>query len=126
MKYPDSEWYKNPDYWEANRAFIWSKKRIEMSDSAAEKISFLLDIKSGASILDMACGFGRHSLALSQKGYSVTGVDLNPSFVSEARKKANDLNLGAHFECADMLDFVKPDSFDHILFMYNSFLSFTI
>ena len=121
MKYPHSEWYNDPDYWEANRSFIWSKKRIEMSEAAAEKITELLDIQSGESILDMACGFGRHSLALSQKGYSVTGIDLNPDFIIEARKKANDLNLDALFECADMLDFVERDGFDHIIFMYNSF-----
>ena len=121
MKYPHSEWYNDPDYWEANRSFIWSKKRIEMSESAAEKIASLLDIQSGESILDMACGFGRHSLALSQRGNPVTGIDLNPDFIIEARKKANDLNLDACFECADMLEFVKPDSFDHVLFLYNSF-----
>ena len=26
-------------------------------------------------ILDLACGFGRHSILLAQKGYDVTGYD---------------------------------------------------
>ena len=121
MEYPHSEWYNDPKYWEANRSFIWSKKRVEMSEAAAEKIAALLDMKSGESILDMACGFGRHSLALSKRGYSVTGIDLNTNFINEARKKAIDLNLDARFNCADMLGFVESDSFDNIIFMYNSF-----
>ena len=121
MKHPHPEWYSDPEYWEANRSFIWSKNRLEMSGAAAEKIASLLEIKPGESILDMACGFGRHSLALSQKGYSVTGVDLNPGFINEARKKAKELNLDVRFVCEDMLDFVEINGFDQIMFMYNSF-----
>ncbi|MCD4775568.1 MAG: class I SAM-dependent methyltransferase [Candidatus Aegiribacteria sp.] len=121
MKQSPPDWYDNPEYWEANRSFIWSEKRIEMSEVAAEKIAELLEMKPEESILDMACGFGRHSLALSKQGYSVTGVDLNSNFIHEASVKAEESELDARFLCADMRDFVEPESFDNIIIMYNSF-----
>ncbi len=120
MKLPPSDWYNDPEYWAANRSFIWSEKRIEMSEAAATGIAKLLKMDSGNSILDLACGFGRHSLALSKHGYSVTGIDLNGSFIQEASRKALDMKLDARFLCADMRDFVEPDSFENIIIMYNS------
>ncbi|MCD4848633.1 MAG: methyltransferase domain-containing protein [Candidatus Aegiribacteria sp.] len=121
MKLPPSEWFNDPEYWEANRSFIWSKERIEMSEAAAAGIAKLLDMEPGESILDLACGFGRHSLALSKQGYSVTGIDLNAGFIQEASRKSLDMKLDARFLCADMRDFVEPDSFENIIIMYNSF-----
>ena len=121
MKLSLPDWYDDPEYWEANRSFIWSEKRIEMSEVAAERIAELLEMKPGESILDMACGFGRHSLALSKQGYSVTGVDLNSDFIQEASEKAKELELDARFLCEDMRDFVEPESFNNIILMYNSF-----
>lgn len=121
MRLPPSEWYNDPEYWATNRAFIWNQKLIEMSEVATEKIAELLEMKPGESILDMACGFGRHSLALSKQGYSVTGVDLNSNFIQEASEKAKNIELDARFLCADMRDFVEPESFDNIILMYNSF-----
>ncbi len=121
MKLPPSEWFNDPEYWEANRSFIWSKKRIEMSEAAAEKIAKLLEMKPCESILDMACGFGRHSLAFSKHGYSVSGIDLNPNFIQEASEKAAELGLDVRFLCADMRNFIEPEIFDNIVIMYNSF-----
>lgn len=121
MNQPPSEWYMDPEYWESNRSFIWSKKRIEMSEAVAEKIAELLKMKPNESILDMACGFGRHSLAFSKHGYSVSGIDLNPNFIQEASEKAAELRLDARFLCTDMRDFIEPETFDNIVIMYNSF-----
>ncbi len=121
MQQPSGDWFADQEYWEANRGFIWSEKRIEMSSVAAESIAGLLEMKPGASVLDLACGFGRHALALSALGYRVTGVDLNPAFIAEASQKARDENLDARFLCADMREFRERESFDSITMVYNSF-----
>ncbi|MFO7626023.1 MAG: class I SAM-dependent methyltransferase [Candidatus Fermentibacteraceae bacterium] len=121
MEPPFREWFADQEYWEANRGFIWSEKRVEMSFDAAESIARLLEMKPGASVLDLACGFGRHALALSALGYRVTGVDLNPAFIAEASRKALDESPGARFLCADMREFRERDGFDNIMIAYNSF-----
>lgn len=121
MEPPSRKWFADQEYWEANRRFIWSEKRVEMSFDAAESIARLLEMKPGSSLLDLACGFGRHTLALSALGYRVTGVDLNPAFIAEASRKARDEHRDARFLCADMRDFRERESFDNILILYNSF-----
>jgi SAM-dependent methyltransferase len=121
MDLPASDWFVDTEYWEINRSFIWSKKRIEMSATAAASISKLLEMRPGESILDLACGFGRYSLPLAKLGYSVTGIDLNQSFIREASEKANEMQVDAKFDCVDMRNYIKPEGFESIIIMYNSF-----
>lgn len=121
MEKPSKDWFSDHEYWEANRSFIWPEKRVEMSETAAGHISTLLQMKPGDSILDLACGFGRHSLPLARLGYKVTGVDLNSRFIAEASGKAEGADTKTRFLCADMREFVERESFDHIIMMYNSF-----
>jgi ubiquinone/menaquinone biosynthesis C-methylase UbiE len=40
------------------------------------------------SVLDIACGTGRHSIALAERGYDVTGVDYSEELLKVARGKA--------------------------------------
>ncbi len=39
-------------------------------------------------ILDVGCGTGRHIIELTQRGYSVTGIDLSESQLKRAKEKA--------------------------------------
>jgi 2-polyprenyl-3-methyl-5-hydroxy-6-metoxy-1,4-benzoquinol methylase len=47
-------------------------------------------------ILDVGCGTGRHSIELSKRGYTVTGIDLSETQLDRAREKAiaNNLKIG--------------------------------
>jgi len=53
-------------------------------------------------ILDVGCGTGRHSIELSKRGYSVTGIDLSESMLTRAREKANEAKV--------RIDFLKHDA----------------
>ncbi len=39
-------------------------------------------------LLDLGCGTGSHSILLAARGYSVTGIDLSPAMIAQAREKA--------------------------------------
>jgi glycine/sarcosine N-methyltransferase len=45
-------------------------------------------------VLDVACGTGRHAIALAQRGYEVLGTDISESMVTRARQNAG--AAGAH------------------------------
>ena len=47
-----------------------------------------LDVKPGTRVLDVGCGVGRWSRLLAAKGASVTGVDLSPTMITQARLRA--------------------------------------
>lgn len=45
-----------------------------------------LNLPQGAKVFDLCCGMGRHSSALADFGYEVTGMDLSTVLLREARK----------------------------------------
>ena len=50
----------------------------------------------GQRILDLACGGGRHSIAMAKRGAVVTGIDLGPAAIDAARRRAK--RAGVHVE----------------------------
>lgn len=52
-------------------------------------------------ILDIGCGTGRHSIELTKRGYSVTGVDLSESQLTRAREKAKEAGVTIDFHRHD-------------------------
>ena len=48
-----------------------------------------LGIPPDARVLDAGCGTGRHSVPLASRGYEVTGFDLSPLYLEEARRTAD-------------------------------------
>ena len=52
-------------------------------------------------ILDVGCGTGRHSIELSKRGYSVTGIDLSESQLKRAKEKASAQSLKIDFQKHD-------------------------
>lgn len=89
-----------------------------------ELVQRFLTLPDGAAVLDCPCGYGRHSIALARRGFNVTGVDLCPSFVAEARAAASALQTPGSCQilAGDMRSLpLPPAQFDACL---NLFLSF--
>jgi ubiquinone/menaquinone biosynthesis C-methylase UbiE len=70
---------------------------------------------SGLRALDVGCGVGRWSLQLAQCGYDVTGVDLSPYMVEQARKRAATLGVPCAFAVEDVRYLDLGQQFDLIL-----------
>ena len=80
-----------------------------MADSANISLSVLRDgqqarvtalhLTGGERILDLACGFGRHTLELARRGFQVVGVDITPDYIAFAREQAKREGLSAAFFC---------------------------
>jgi len=43
--------------------------------------------------LDVACGRGRHAIALAKRGYEVDALDISPAALASARERAHDLPI---------------------------------
>ena len=70
-------------------------------------------------VLDLCCGQGRHANRLEQKGYKVTGVDLDAAALERARNQAT---AGTTYLQADMRDLSKlAADFDAVLLLWQSF-----
>ena len=64
-------------------------------------------------VLDLACGYGRNSIFLSNKGYKVIALDLNFSCLSSFSKK-NILKIQSDIESSNTWPFGQ-DSFDLVV-----------
>jgi len=47
-------------------------------------------VEEGARVLDLCCGIGRHSVALAQRGFQVTGIDLSEASIRRAEAMAKE------------------------------------
>ena len=72
-------------------------------------------------ILDVACGAGRHAIPLSEKGYTVTGVDRSQAMLDVLREKTGQVGIEMSVVRCDMKDIEFKKEFDAIICMYTSF-----
>lgn len=74
--------------------------------------------KRGEKILEIGCAHGAVSLILAKRGFSVTGVDIQPHLIALAEKNAELNGLDVEFRAADIREYKKiapPQDFDRIV-----------
>src|SRR5262245_6068727 len=99
---------------------LWRKALPEMHTNA--EVDFLeKQLGRKGRVLDVPCGFGRHSLELARRGHRVTGVDLSVEFIAEAREAAKAAKLKAEFKVGDMRRLQLDGGFDLACCLGNSF-----
>lgn len=79
---------------------LYERADTELAVRQAEHILRLLGGEAGAlrppaRILDVCCGYGRHSIELARRGFRVVGVDISEVQVGHARRKAAGAAAGA-------------------------------
>lgn len=105
-------WFDSPYYHQLYR----DRDYTEAQQFIDELITFL-DPEKDSHFLDLACGKGRHSVYLNNKGYKVTGADLAPQNIVYAQQFATDQ---LHFVEHDMRK-PLPTQFDYVLNLFTSF-----
>jgi ubiquinone/menaquinone biosynthesis C-methylase UbiE len=80
-----------------------------------------LALPPGASILDLACGQGRHAIALARLGYPVTGIDLSPVLLARARAAAETAGVEVTWVEGDMRSLPWQGEFDTVVNLTTAF-----
>ncbi|MGE3540777.1 MAG: class I SAM-dependent methyltransferase [Candidatus Tectimicrobiota bacterium] len=75
----------------------------------------------GRCILDVACGGGRHSIAMARRGAVVTGLDLGPAAIALARQRASKAGLDMTFVQGDVRQLAYQKAFDAVTFIFGCF-----
>ncbi len=88
---------------------------------AAEAFVDRLIIPSGARVLDVACGTGNTAIPLARRGLLVTGVDIAPNLLVQAREHAAVEGLTIAFDEGDAEQLPYADaSFDAVVSMFGA------
>ncbi|WP_223274529.1 class I SAM-dependent methyltransferase [Salibacter halophilus] len=110
------EWFEN--WFETSYYHTLYKNRDESeAQKFIERVVKQLDLKTGAKVLDLACGRGRHSQILAQLGFHVTGADLSKNSIQHAKTHISE---EVEFIVHDMREPLKK-SFDAVFNLFTSF-----
>ncbi|MFT3681496.1 MAG: class I SAM-dependent methyltransferase [Ferruginibacter sp.] len=107
------DWFNSPYYHQ-----LYFNRDEREAAAFIDKLIDYLHPASGASMLDVACGKGRHSIHLAEKNFDVTGIDLSEDSIAEALQHETG-NL--HFYRHDMR---LPFWINYFDFAFNFFTSF--
>jgi SAM-dependent methyltransferase len=80
----------------------------------------LAGVEPPAEVLDAPCGYGRHSLALTEAGYRVTGADRSPVLLDEARRRSGDSDWPRWVQADHRELPFEDDAFDAVLNLFSS------
>lgn len=113
----ENTWYK--EWFNSHYYHLLYDHRDE--EEALQFINRLIDYlqpMKGCSMVDIACGKGRHSKALADRGFDVTGIDLSAASIAEAKLKEE---AHLHFYQHDMR---LPFWINYFQYAFNFFTSF--
>lgn len=84
----------------------------------------LAELKEKDQVLDLMCGYGRHSLELGRRKMRVTSIDNLPDYISEIQQTAEleQLDVTARVENASSM--ILDQTYDAVICMGNSFSFF--
>ncbi len=111
------EWYEESfgeDY-----LIVYRHRDMQGARREVRRMMEWLALPQGAEVLDLCCGMGRHSLALRDLGYKVTGIDLSEVLLREARRR--DPQATVQWVRADMRRIPLDREFDAVVNLFTSF-----
>jgi len=112
----------NNSYFDGYYKDIW--KSIIPTELTVKETEFIIDyfnLTPGKKVLDLMCGYGRHSIALARKGINVTAVDNLSEYIKEIEEAVAEKNLPIHAINSDVMEFMTDEKYDLVICMGNSF-----
>jgi SAM-dependent methyltransferase len=117
----DKTWHEDDRFWRETLPILFPESRIDEAEKEIEQLLCLAGIPSGAAVLDLCCGIGRHSLELARRGFRVTGVDRTRMYLDLAAAGAKRNGLSVELVQEDMRRYRRTESFDAVINLFTSF-----
>ncbi|MBK8413431.1 MAG: class I SAM-dependent methyltransferase [Bacteroidetes bacterium] len=106
-------WFDSPYY-----HILYQHRDEAEAEYFLDSLLDFLHPEAHSSMLDLACGKGRHSVYLNEKGYAVTGIDLSEQSI-EYCKQFENKNLS--FFVHDMRKLFRVNDFNYVFNLFTSF-----
>lgn len=106
-------WFDSPYY-----HILYQNRDEQEASRFVARLMEEIQLPKGSSVLDLACGKGRHSVFLHSLGYNVLGVDLSENSIYQAKKQEEE---GLRFSVGDMRQPQGQAEFDLVVNLFTSF-----
>ena len=106
-------WFNSPYY-----HLLYKDRDFSEADNFISNLLKQLNPSQHHSFLDVACGKGRHSISINEKGFKVEGIDLSKESIYYAHSFRNER---LHFNVHYMRQVYKQEEFDFVLNLFTSF-----
>ena len=107
------EWFDTPYY-----HILYSNRDYREAENFLNLLTGFLKLEKKSSIIDLACGKGRHSIYLNKLGYKVLGLDLSEQSISYDKKFENE---SLEFRVHDMRNRIESEPVDAVFNLFTSF-----
>jgi SAM-dependent methyltransferase len=84
------------------RSRVEPERYAQRTEQEAEFVASTLRLAAGTPVLDLCCGWGRHTIRLAQRGYRMTGLDLSAYHIELARSAAREAGINVAWIEGDM------------------------
>lgn len=113
-------WFDNNEMWEVFYDCMFDQESFALANQQCQQILDLVD-RPIKSVLDTACGPGRHVLGFSRLGLKVSGVDLSGYLLNQAANLIEQQQLDATLIHSDLLNYQARNQFDLVTNLFTSF-----
>jgi SAM-dependent methyltransferase len=108
----------------------WSEREYNDPTSFMERRAALVcdwgaQLRPGDHLLELGCGDGALSCFLAGKGFIVTGIDISPGMIEEAKQRAVREGVSVRFEVADGDSFEVAEPYDGVISFMSAFFSYS-
>ena len=113
-------WYQ--DFFTGLNCELWERAVTpEWTNQEVDLLLATLNVPPGASLLDIQCGFGRHCVELSKRGYQLTGFDISTEFLNTLKQQAEAEQLQIQLIQENILTTQFTTTFDGAYCLGNGF-----
>jgi SAM-dependent methyltransferase len=108
------EWFNSPWY-----TRLYGNRGELEAQEAVHLVRDIAHLERGARVLDLCCGYGRHTYALCEAGYHVTGLDNSTALIAMATERYD--HPHARYVVGDMRGPYPGAPFDAVVNFFTSF-----
>lgn len=118
-----NNWYKT--FFNGLALQFWAKAMTpEYTNAEIKFIKEMVSLAEGETILDVPCGYGRHTIPLAKEGFNVTGIDIAEEYINTLNEAISKFKLPVTAIHADILEYELNGNYDVALCLGNSFSYF--
>lgn len=97
-------------------------KKHPWTKGTDNEVNFIMTFGSNEAVLDLGCGFGRHSIGLALQGAKVTAIDFSENIIRLAEqdeKYTEEIKKRCKFITQDVRYYSSPERFNKVICMYD-------